>query len=94
MSKAGNVQYRADRGEPKPSKGPFSSQPILSGGLGREKAKAAKKDRKNVTVGRKTMSKVLDNVIFPKIVQCDEIDVQINVPCTDGCDTSTFKRSS
>ena len=43
----------------------------------REKAKAAKKDRgKNVAVGRKAMSKVLDNMICPKSVQCNEIDLQ------------------
>ena len=45
----------------------------------REKSKAAKKDRKKVAVGRKNNEQSVGYVILPKIVQCDEIDLQINV---------------
>ena len=44
----------------------------------RDKAKAAKKDRKKAAVGKKAWSKVIDGMIFPKIVQCKNIDLELN----------------
>ena len=44
----------------------------------RDKAKAAKKDRKKAAVGKKALSKVIDGMIFPKIVQCKNIDLELN----------------
>ena len=50
----------------------------------REKAKAAKKARKRAAVGKKMVNKVLDAMIFPKVVQCDTIDLEMGGSCTDG----------
>ena len=50
----------------------------------RERAKDAKKDRKRAAVGKKLVDKVLDKMIFPKVVQCDKIDLELGSSCTDG----------
>ena len=50
----------------------------------RERAKAAKKDRKRAAVGKKVMDKLLDKMIFPKIVQCDRTDLELGGSCTEG----------
>ena len=43
----------------------------------RDKAPAAKKDRKKAAIGKKVVSEVLDSMICPRIVQCDKIDLQL-----------------
>ena len=50
----------------------------------RERAKEAKKDRKRAAVGKKLVDKMLDKMIFPKIVQCNKIDLELGSSCTDG----------
>ena len=50
----------------------------------RERAKDAKKTRKRAAVGKKLVDKVLDKMIFPKIVQCDKIDLELGSSCTEG----------
>ena len=50
----------------------------------RERAKDAKKDRKRAAVGKKLVDKVLDKMIFPKVVQCDKIDLELGSSCTDA----------
>ena len=50
----------------------------------REKAKDAKVSRKRAAVGKRAVEKVLDNMIFPKIVQCNKIDLELGSPCTEG----------
>ena len=50
----------------------------------REKAKDAKLSRKRAAVGKRMVGKILDNMIFPKIVQCDKIDLELGSPCTEG----------
>ena len=46
----------------------------------RERAKDAKK----TAVGKKLVDKVLDKMIFPKIVQCDKIVLELGSSCTEG----------
>ncbi|CAE7705382.1 unnamed protein product [Symbiodinium sp. KB8] len=50
----------------------------------REKAKDARLSRKRAAVGKRIVEKVLDHVIFPKIVQCDKIDLELGSSCTEG----------
>ena len=50
----------------------------------REKAKDAKVSRKRAAVGKRMVGKILDNMIFPKIVQCDKIDLELGSSCTEG----------
>ena len=50
----------------------------------RERAKDAKKARKRSAVGKKLVEKVLDKMIFPKIVQCDKIDLELGSSCAEG----------
>ena len=45
----------------------------------RDKARSAKKSRD----GKESVSKVLDEMIFPKVVQCSAIDLQLNAPTDD-----------
>ena len=47
----------------------------------RQGAKDAKKDRKRAAVGKKLVGKMLDKMIFPKIVK---IDLELGSSCTDG----------
>ena len=35
-------------------------------------------------MGKKLVEKVLDKMIFPKIVQCDKIDLELGSSCTEG----------
>ena len=49
----------------------------------RDKARSAKKERKKAAMGKKVISKVLDEMIFPKVVQCSAIDLQLNAPIDD-----------
>ena len=35
-------------------------------------------------MGKRAVEKVLDNMIFPKIVQCNKIDLELGSPCTEG----------
>ena len=50
----------------------------------REKAKDAKLSRKRAAVGKRMVGKILDNMIFPKIVQCNKVDLELGSPCTEG----------
>ena len=50
----------------------------------RERAKEANKDRKSAAVGKKLVDKLLDKMIFPKIVECDRIDLELGSSCTEG----------
>ena len=50
----------------------------------RDRAKASKKDRKRAAVGKKVVDKLLDKMIFPKIVQRDKIDLKLGSSCTEG----------
>ena len=50
----------------------------------RERAKASKKDRKRATVGKKLVDKMLGKMIFPKIVQCDKIDLELGGSRSEG----------
>ena len=49
----------------------------------RDKARSAKKERKKAAMGKKVVSKVLDKMIFPKVVQCSAIDLQLNATIDD-----------
>ena len=49
----------------------------------RDKARSAKKERKKAAMGEKAISKVLDEMIFPKIVQCSAVDLQLNARTDD-----------
>ena len=46
----------------------------------RDKARSAKKERKKAAMGKKVISKVLEQMIFPKIVQCSAVDLRLNAP--------------
>ncbi|OLP93893.1 hypothetical protein AK812_SmicGene24167 [Symbiodinium microadriaticum] len=50
----------------------------------REKAKAAKKEKKRTAVGKKIVNNMLDKMIFPKVVQCNKIDLELGGSCTEG----------
>ncbi|CAE7949193.1 unnamed protein product [Symbiodinium sp. KB8] len=50
----------------------------------REKAKDARTARKRAAVGRRIVGNVLDKMVFPKIVQCDKIDLELGSSCTEG----------
>ena len=49
----------------------------------RDKARSAKKERKKSAMGKKVVSKVLEQMIFPKIVQCSAVDLKLNTPVSD-----------
>ena len=49
----------------------------------RDKARSAKKERKKAAMGKKVISKVLEQMIFPKIVQCSAVDLKLNTPVDD-----------
>ena len=50
----------------------------------REKARDAKLSRKRAAVGKRMVGKILDNMIFPKIVQFDKIDLELGSHCAEG----------
>ena len=49
----------------------------------RDKARSAKKERKKAAMGKNVISKVLDQMIFPKIVHRGPIDLKLNTPIDD-----------
>ncbi|CAE7949824.1 unnamed protein product [Symbiodinium sp. KB8] len=46
--------------------------------------KKQRKDRKRAAVGKKVIDRMLDKMVFPKIVQCDKIDLELASCCTEG----------
>ena len=50
----------------------------------RERAKDARLARKRAAVGKRIVNNVLDRMIFPKIVQCEKIDLELGSSCTEG----------
>ena len=49
----------------------------------RDKARLAKKERKKAAMGKKVARNVLEQMIFPKIVQCSAIDLKLNTQVSD-----------
>ena len=49
----------------------------------RDKARLAKKDRKKAAMGKKVTKNLLEQMIFPKIVQCSAIDLKLNTQVRD-----------
>ena len=45
----------------------------------RDKARLAKKERKKAAMGKKVTKQMLENMIFPKIVQCSAVDLKLNI---------------
>ena len=57
-----------------------------------DRAKASKKDRKRTAVGKKVVDKLLDKMIFPRIVQRDEIDLELGSSCSSRARSTTIAR--
>ena len=49
----------------------------------RDKARLAKKDKKKAAMGKKVTRNLLEQMIFPKIVQCSAIDLKLNTQVRD-----------
>ena len=49
----------------------------------RDKARLAKKERKKAAMGKKVTKNLLEQMIFPKIVNCSAIDLKLNTQVSD-----------